>query len=242
MPLVLGIAIECRRLDVVRRSIVESKQQSEMLEYCFNLARNVIQNREFRHEVLRILIELYSQLAEPDYINMCQSLLFLNDHKKVAGLLNTLIQKGGNSALLAYQIGFDLGENQNQPFLNRVASELPTINKPATSPQPTAEVTSNTNSNSNTTSPPPTTTSSMDTVDEKSTDLEDTYESRMLKLRKILNGEASTEFYLQFLYNNNHTDLNILKQLKDKLEARNSVTHNATVMAHSFMHVGTTVR
>ena len=39
----------------------------------------------------------------------------------------------------------------------------------------------------------------------------------------------------------NKTDLKIIKGLKEKLEVRNSVTHNATVMAHAIFQCGTTV-
>jgi len=63
----------------------------------------------------------------------------------------------------------------------------------------------------------------------------------MLKLKRILSGQTPINLYLQFLYSQNHSDLNILKAIKDKLEPRNSITHSATVCAHAIMNVGTTI-
>lgn len=63
----------------------------------------------------------------------------------------------------------------------------------------------------------------------------------MKKLSNILDGSTPINLYLHFLYGHNRTDLTILNQIKEKLEPRNPVTHNAAVMAHAIMHVGTTV-
>lgn len=43
---------------------------------------------------------------------------------------------------------------------------------------------------------------------------------------------------MQFLIKNNHTDMLILKQIKDSV--RTAAAHNATVIANGLMHVGTT--
>jgi len=204
----LGVAVECRRLDVVRKAIVTSDDVAGMLQYAFVLSSKVIVSREFRQKVFAVLTELYRGLPVPDYINLCQCLLFLDDHAGVAAVLDGLLEKGDPE--MAYQVGFDLHENQNQPFLLRVLNALPPSSEAKADPAaPPAE--------------------------------EDGYASQLTRLKDILSGKTATHNYLQFLYGHNHTDLNILKQIKDKLEPRNSVTHNATVMAHSIMQCGTTV-
>jgi hypothetical protein len=50
----LGIAIESRRLDIVKKSIVTSDDVPGMLEYGFELCSNVIQQREFRLAVFKV--------------------------------------------------------------------------------------------------------------------------------------------------------------------------------------------
>jgi hypothetical protein len=64
--------------------------------------------------------------ASPDALAIAQCALFLNDAKKVASVLDGLLQQGTvDAALLAYQVAFDLSENQNQPFLLRIERDLP---------------------------------------------------------------------------------------------------------------------
>jgi len=70
---------------------------------------------------------------------------------------------------------------------------------------------------------------------------DDSESGRIFRLRQILAGNVSTTQYLQFLYTHDKSDPNVIKVIKDKLESRNAITHNATVMAHSFMHAGATV-
>ncbi|KAH6917463.1 26S proteasome subunit RPN2a [Coprinopsis sp. MPI-PUGE-AT-0042] len=60
------------------------------------------------------------------------------------------------------------------------------------------------------------------------------------KLRQILTGKESVKLYLEFLKRNNHTDLLILKNTKDALEARSSIYHTALTLQNAFMNAGTT--
>lgn len=60
----------------------------------------------------------------------------------------------------------------------------------------------------------------------------------MDRLRSILRGEETIKHHMQFLIKNNHTDMLILRQIKDSVRA--AATHNATVIANGMMHVGTT--
>lgn len=53
---------------------------------------SLIQNRGFRNTVLRTLVRLYRNLAVPDYVNMCQCLIFLEDPLSVAEILDKLAQ------------------------------------------------------------------------------------------------------------------------------------------------------
>lgn len=85
---------------------------------------SLIQNRAFRNTVLRSLVGLYRGLATPDYVNMCQCLIFLEDPLSVAHILDKLVLGKEESELMAYQIAFDLYESATQQFLERVLTEL----------------------------------------------------------------------------------------------------------------------
>ena len=64
---------------------------------------------------------------------------------------------------------------------------------------------------------------------------------RYQRLRGILTGSMPIQLYLEFLYTHNHADLQILRNMKGAVEARNSVCHSAVIFANATMHSGTTV-
>lgn len=250
----LGIAIESHRLDQVSKTInlAPQNEKSALLSYTYDLTLSVTLTRDFHRQLLKLLVELYHTVtSEPNYQQIAQCLLFLDDHEKVADTLNTLLKKGGDHALLAYQIAFDLGENQNAPFLIKVAAALPKVESVEVKPEVAVSASQPVASADTTSTPllapesvsaanPAPSTSNNDAMDTTAS-VVDEYPLGMQKLRRILSGEVAIDLYLHFLYEHNATDLNILKSIKDKLETRNSVTHNATVMAHGIMHCGTTV-
>lgn len=85
---------------------------------------SLIQNRAFRNTVLRSLVGLYRGLATPDYVNMCQCLIFLEDPLSVAEILDKLVVGNEESEMMGYQIAFDLYESATQQFLERVLAAL----------------------------------------------------------------------------------------------------------------------
>lgn len=122
---VLGLALETRRMDVFERSITTSQDVPNMLSYAFRVCMSLIENRQFRDEVLRILVRLYRNLERPDYINMIQCLIFLDDAKSVADILDKLTKsERSEDTLMAYQIAFDLYESGTQQYLIRVIQSI----------------------------------------------------------------------------------------------------------------------
>mgnify|MGYP006944956341 CR=1 FL=1 len=155
----------------------------------------MIQSRELRQNVLRLLINQYLKLGIPDYISVCQCLVFLDDTKAVSDTLRKLLD---SDALMAYQIGFELYQNAPQGFLNEVAQQLRGVTP---SPLP-ADVSST-----------PTEETPAPAAEEAAAATESTPITRLVK---ILKGDKTTELNLQFLIRNNKTDLLILKHCKVK--------------------------
>lgn len=263
----LGIALECRRLDKLEEAIMKSDNVSGMLSYCISVSQTFVSRREYRCEVLRLLVKIYEKSPSPDYISICQCLMFLNEPGSVASILEKLLQsENQDDALMAFQVAFDLFENEYQPFLLNVRDCLPEP-KSQSSSNPTpgqsssaAQVESNepvVSENGSTASPPTSVVmetsedvqmtdasvretiklGKMDEVDLK----EVTYMERLAKIKAILSGEKSIQITLQFLYSHNRSDLLILKTIKQSVEMRNSVCHSATIYANALMHAGTTV-
>ncbi|CAH8256564.1 unnamed protein product [Arabidopsis lyrata] len=122
----MGIAIECRRLDKLEEAITKSKDVQKSLSYCINVSHSFINRREYRFEVLRLLVNVYQKLTCPDYLSICQCLMFLDEPQGVASILEKLLRsEDKDDALLALQIAFDLVENEHQAFLMSVRDSLP---------------------------------------------------------------------------------------------------------------------
>jgi 26S proteasome regulatory subunit N2 len=62
------------------------------LGYTFNLCQSGrnIRPREFRLEVIDVLVQQYGTLAQPDYSNVCFGLQYLNKPAEVAATLDNL--------------------------------------------------------------------------------------------------------------------------------------------------------
>jgi len=263
----LGVAVETVRLDMFKEAVRRAEDKEGMLGYAFRVAMQLIQNRHYREDLLKALVELYRGLGEgakPDYVQMCQCLIYLDDPTAVASVLETLTQGDEKEALMAFQIAFDLYESATQQFLNNV---MQAVKETAPVPEdvaPAAGVPSDKNEKND--------EDSMDvdesakSSDEKSeedkkkehekvlakkdkdndpskkrdtlSDEEKKRQARVEKLAAILSGNKTIYLHLQFLMRNDKSDMQILKQTKDTV--RVSICHTATVIANGFMHCGTT--
>lgn len=128
----IGIALDTLRVDkveeVCRTAIAASKEG--ILAYTFDLCQGArsITLREFRLQVIKVLVEIYSTLADPDYANVCFGLQYLDRPKDVAATLAHLCK---GDALTAFQIAFDLQETENQGFVLEVVAHLPLLDDAA---------------------------------------------------------------------------------------------------------------
>jgi len=248
----LGIAIETKRLDIFERAITGDKtetQACEMLGYAFRVVMNLIQNRSYRGELLRVLVKLYKGLKTPDYVQMCQCLIFLDQPMAVADVLEKLSKGSSADALMAYQIAFDLYESATQQFLSIVLSIIkktaPAL--PAVAAEPAAAVEASTDKategeadkmetddKAEGSAAAPKAEASKPVLSKEEAELND----KVIKLVSILSGEKPIYLHLQFLIRNDKSDPLILKNTKDAV--RVSICHTATVIANGFMHSGTT--
>jgi 26S proteasome regulatory subunit N2 len=208
----VGIALESVRLDKLEECIRVSPDSAATLSYTLEACQTLVQSRNFRDQVLKVLVNRYRQLETPDYQNMCHCLMLLEDHASVASHLSEVIKKDDDeSELLAYQIAFDLCESDIQHFLLGIRNGLPAIAserqpEPAAAP-PAAE--GDTEMKDEAAAPP--------AVPEP-TEEEKKLEARVKNLRSILSGEKTIGITLEFLFTNNNTDMLILNNMKAVLE------------------------
>ncbi|KAL1181199.1 hypothetical protein V6Z11_A02G032500 [Gossypium hirsutum] len=242
----MGIAVECRRLDKLEEAITKSENVHAILAYCTHVSHSFVYRREYRHEVLRLLVKVYQKLPSPDYLSTSQCLMFLDEPEGVANILEKLLRsENKEDALLAFQVAFDLVENEHQAFLLNVRDRLSApkslpsepVQPGSTNPSPAENENSTASEDVQMTDGSSAITTNVHEADPK----EVTYAERLMKVKGILSGETSIQLTLQFLYSHNKSDLLILKTIKQSVEMRNSVCHSATIYANAIMHAGTTV-
>ncbi|KAL8026545.1 hypothetical protein ABFX02_14G035400 [Erythranthe guttata] len=242
----IGMAIECRRLDKLEEAVIRSDNVHATINYCIDVSHSFVNRREYRLEVLRLLVKVYQQLPSPDFLSVCQRLMFLDEPEAVANILEQLLRSEDvDEALLAFQIAFDLVENEHQAFLLKVRDGLPSAKLqpsepavPSGSAQPEPAQSGNAVTSEDVQM---TDGAQVDGSAITSDPLEVIYAERLTKIRGVLSGETSIRLALQFLYSHNKSDLLILKTIKQSVEMRNSVCHSATIYANAIMHAGTTV-
>ncbi|XP_064393012.1 26S proteasome non-ATPase regulatory subunit 1-like isoform X2 [Halichondria panicea] len=253
----VGISFETRRIDILEQVIRRADDTEGVLAYCLKVALSLTSSRRFRNEVLQVLVQTYEQLNSPDYISVCQCYIFLDNPQSTAQVLETLARGSKDDALVAYQIAFDLYESATQDFLRKVQEAIrgsmpapppapPTTEKAAilaTPVQETGEATTSAEvgqvteseamETEQSTNPEPPTKSH-----DQSGELDPEWVGHLKSVDRILGGEMTVRFHQEFLIRNNHTDLQILKNIKEV--SRHSIVHNATVIANGLMHFGTT--
>jgi 26S proteasome regulatory subunit N2 len=157
-------------------------------------------------QVLQLLVKVYQKLPSPDYLSICQCLMFLDEPEGVASILEKLLRSGNkDEALLAFQIAFDLVENEHQAFLLNVRDRLSPPKSQVSEPALPKSTAPDSSQNENSSAPEDvqmtegTSSSTVHEIDPS----EAVYAERLTKIKGILSGETSIQLTLQFLYSHN---------------------------------------
>lgn len=131
----IGVALETRRVDKIQEAIEKAENPEEMLGYTFTLANETIKQKDFRTEVLRMILLIYQtkpQGAGLDYFKIAKCQFYLGLPESTAILLDKLIHDESNNMvgpeyyLQAFQIAFDVVDKENQTFTSQVIQHLTT--------------------------------------------------------------------------------------------------------------------
>lgn len=255
---VVGIALEARNLDILRRVIRRAAQDErnengeatkrgeELMDYVLDICMSVVQERGLRNEILKLILELLSDIPSPDYFAIAKCVVYLDQHSMASSILQQLVQKGDPRSLaVAYQISFDLYDNSTQEFLRKVREELVDLLPPAQEAEPSgdnipdlmeedheekAQDQLQQELQDSAGAPPPASKSKFTTPEQQ---------EAVRSIRDILDGLKSIHLNIEFLHKSNKVDLSILNKIKDSLEARYSIYHTAVSLATGFMHAKT---
>ena len=243
---VVGIAVESKNLVILRRIIKrasEDEKQSksgsqdsaqgpaeELMDYILGICMDIVQERAFRTEILRLILDLLIEIPNPDYFSIAKCVVYLNSDDEASQMLQALVTNGDQTSVInAYQIAFDLYDNGTQEFLNKVLASLPT-GQPAKEEEPA-------NGNDATAESQPLLENQQEEPrEEQPEETNKVYHN----IRSILDGTVSIRLNVEFLYRNNHADHDILDKVRDSLEGRRSIFHTAVTFCNAFMNSGTT--
>jgi 26S proteasome regulatory subunit N2 len=137
---VVGIAVDARNLDVLRRVIKRASEDEkkssgkqvegtagpteELMEYVLDICMGIVQERGLRTEILKLILDLLSEIPTPDYFSIAKCVVYLDE--EASSMLKKLVaNEDQNSTAIAYQIAFDLYDNGTQEFLAKVIKSLP---------------------------------------------------------------------------------------------------------------------
>lgn len=251
---VVGIAVEARNLDILRRVVLRAAQDEkkggpqaakasqELMDYVLDICMNVVQERGLRNEILRLILELLNDIPAPDYFAIAKCVVYLDQHSLASDILRNLVDKGdARSLAVAYQISFDLYDNSTQEFLRKVREELaemlppesPAAGQPEKMDDEEADVKAEEQLQSEL-------QQSVGASKSRHVKVEQSDRQEALRsCRSILDGLNSIHLNIEFLNKSNRVDLSILKKIMSSLEARNSIFHTATTLATGFMHAKT---
>ncbi|EDN10425.1 hypothetical protein HCAG_06228 [Histoplasma mississippiense (nom. inval.)] len=255
---VVGIAVEAKNLDVLRAAILRasedekkteesSRSGEELKEYVLDICMSVVQERAFRNEILKLILELLNEIPSPDYFSIAKCVVYLNEHSMASEILRQLVEKGDPRSLsVAYQISFDLYDNSTQEFLRKVRQEISQL-IPASNESESQDTEDDGSAAKETDSLLQNQEGTVNSSNsrrlgsrEEKYKLSEDAQAALKSIGDIIDGVNSIQLNLEFLYRNNKADIAVLNKIKDSLEARNSIFHNAVTLCNAFMHAGTT--
>ena len=228
----VGLSVESHRLDMLELAISKSADPSMLVQYTLKTTQKSINSKRYRDEILDLIVATHEKTDSKDLSAIVKCLLILDRPVKAGEIMKSLIKGSPDDVLMAYQIGFDICEAENQAFttsLRAILKDTFKIMEEVRTAQASGEQLESTEA-----------TPLMDEDSNKEAVEYHPHDVAASRLDKILSGETPMELERQFLARNNATDVQILKNIKATVEPRNSVCHGATVFANAMMNASTT--
>ena len=242
---VVGVAIESKNLAILRRVIRRASQDGkqgkarssdavqspaeELMDYILGVCMDIVQERSFRTQILRLILDLLNDIPNPDYFAIAKCVVYLDSDEEASHMLQTLVDNEDRGSIAnAYQIAFDLYDNGTQEFLGKILASLPISEESKIETE--SDEAAGTESDA-----------LLENQEAAAIEPHDKQGAKVYRnIRSILNGSKTIRLNLEFLYRNNRTDLSILNKVRDSLEGRNSIFHTAVTFCNAFMNQGTT--
>ena len=123
----LGFCIESYDLDRLTKAIESSKNVLKKLNFVYDIVQNYIINKEYNAVLIDHILKLLIKHARKEYMEITSCQFFLNNSDALASTLLNIL-KDEEDPSIAYQIAFDLYDNQNPSYLRLLTRTINTIN------------------------------------------------------------------------------------------------------------------
>lgn len=128
IDLAIGFSVESYDLDRLTISVESSKNIRNSLNFVYEITQDSIENKEYKSAVLDQLLKLFIKHAGNEYMSITNCQFLLNNTEALSSTLTNILMKE-KDPLIAYQIAFDLYDNQNPSYLRKIISEINKINE-----------------------------------------------------------------------------------------------------------------
>jgi len=162
-------------------------------------------NNKYKNAILDVVLHLYVKHANNSFVDITNCQFLLNNSDALSSTLLNILGKP-EEPLIAYQIGFDLADNQNSAYLKEICRLLKQNSSINIDPSPNDDIIVNND------------------------------KERLKKLTSILEGSIQKKLKTFCLRKMNKTDNNLIKSMQKSVEKSGSVCHLAVVLANSLMN------
>ena len=122
----LGFCVESYDLDRLTKAIESSKEIMKNINFVYEIAQNYVMNKEYNSFLVEHILKLLIKHAKTEYMEITSCQFFLNNSDALASTLLGILQEEDRS--IAYQICFDLYDNQNPSYLRLLINTINSIN------------------------------------------------------------------------------------------------------------------
>jgi 26S proteasome regulatory subunit N2 len=256
--------------EAILKGCKTDNERSSALEYCFDCAQTLVASRQYRSSVLKLISSIHLEHFPPsrrNHLAVANCLAFIGDAQGIVDVLLDLVSddKSQTSAdeddreLTALQIAFDIVDNDDPHFATDICALLPSVPEtpalsgstppvpvqPATNGTMDAHATTEDDQGDDAMETEPLLTTAAEATNEPSLSpalVQLTKEqTKIAKLLKVLTGKVTAALSLDFLCSHNRSDNYLLKQIKQALDGRSSVSHSALIFANAVAHGGTAI-
>ena len=122
----LGFCVESYDLNRLTIAIESSSEILKNINFVYDIAQNYVVNKDYKSVLVDHVLKLLIKHAKRGYMEITSCQFLLNNSDALASTLLTILKEEDPS--IAYQICFDLYDNQNPSYLRLLKNKINSIN------------------------------------------------------------------------------------------------------------------